>query len=94
MKRHGILKRLHTTFYPSKVPIKEVPRPVVYLVQVTPVLTLLGAASLIAIVLLLVENKAAYIKTCLQLGGRRSNHLLFSRVLYSPEHNRKRRRQT
>jgi hypothetical protein len=90
MKRYGILKRLQTTFYSSKVPITEIPRPVVYLVQVTPVLTLLGAATLIAIVLLLVENKAAYIKICLQLSWKRLNQLLFTRVLYSPAHNRKR----
>ncbi|PNF32652.1 hypothetical protein B7P43_G15050 [Cryptotermes secundus] len=68
----------------------EIPRPAVYLVQVTPVLTLLGAATLIATVLLLVENKAAYIKTCLQLSWKRLNQLLFTPVLYSPAHNRKR----
>ncbi|XP_021923390.1 probable glutamate receptor [Zootermopsis nevadensis] len=91
MKRNGILKRLHTMFYPIKVPISEIPRPVVYLVQVTPVLTLLGAATLVAIVLLLVENKAAYIKACLQIGRQRMNQLLFGLILVSPTHARKRR---
>lgn len=78
-------------FYPIKVPISEIPRPVVYLVQVTPVLTLLGAATLVAIVLLLVENKAAYIKACLQIGRQRMNQLLFGLILVSPTHARKRR---
>jgi hypothetical protein len=91
MKRNGILKRLHATFYPTKQPISEIPRPVVYLVQVTPVLTLLGAATLVATVLLLVENKAAYIKACLQLGRQRTNQLFFGLILASPTHAKKRR---
>jgi hypothetical protein len=92
MKRSGLLSRLHEKFYPTKVPISEIPRPVVYLVQVTPVLTLLGTAALIAVVLLLVENKATYIKAYLQLGWRRLNRLLFGLVLFSPTHTRQRGR--
>lgn len=90
MKRSGILKRLHAVFYPIKEPISEIPRPVVYFVQVTPILTLLGTATLVAIVLLLVENKAAYIKACLQLGRQKLNQLLYGMILVSPAQARKR----
>jgi hypothetical protein len=92
MKRNGLLSRLHEKFYPTKVPISEIPTPVVYLVQVTPVLALLGSATLLAIVLLLVENKATYIKEYLQLGWRRLNQLLFGLLLFSPTHTRQRGR--
>jgi hypothetical protein len=91
MKRNGILNRLHATFYPTKVPISETPRPVVYLVQVTPVLTLLGTATMVAIVLLLVENMAAFFKACLQLGWQGSSWQWFGMVPSSPTHVRKRR---
>jgi hypothetical protein len=86
MKRNGLLSRLHEKFYPTKVPISEIPTPVVSLVQVTPVLALLGIATLIAIVLLLLENKATYIKAYLKHGWRRLNQLLFGSLLFSPTH--------
>jgi len=84
MKRNGLLSRLHEKFYPTRVPISEIPRPVVSLVQVAPVLALLGTAILLAILLLLVEIKATYIKEYLKLGWRRLNQLLFGSVLFGP----------
>jgi len=92
MKRNGLLSRLHEQFYPTKVPISEIPRPVVSLVQVAPVLALLGTATLLAILLLLVENKATYIKEYLKLGWRRLNQVLSGSPPFSPTHTRQRGR--